>query len=147
MATNPDHSTYLTLGNDLKDKGQLKEAIAAYRQAIALYPAYAEAYSNLGVALVATGKLEEAIAAYRTALSLSPSSSEIYFNLGKALHAAGKGGRGDRRFWKCNRPPLRLPFSPSEPWKCFCRRSSASTTRLPPIGRRSFISRILRTLI
>ena len=39
------------LGNALKDKGQLDEAIAAFRQAIALRPDYAEAHSNLGIAL------------------------------------------------------------------------------------------------
>ena len=38
---------YNNLGNALKDKGQLDEAIAAFRQAIALKPNYPEAHSNL----------------------------------------------------------------------------------------------------
>jgi superkiller protein 3 len=46
------------------------EAIAQYRQVIALDPKYVNAYYGLGIALKDQGKLEEAIAAYRQALSL-----------------------------------------------------------------------------
>ncbi len=51
------------MGIALKDKGQLDEAIAAYRQAIALRPTFAEAYNSLGLALKDKGRIDESVAA------------------------------------------------------------------------------------
>ena len=66
---------YAALNHDLgvarKKAGDLKTAIAYYRQAIALQPNLAIAHSNLGAALKATGKIDQAITHYQTALYLN----------------------------------------------------------------------------
>ena len=49
---------YSNLGIALRDKGQLDEAVGAYRHAITLKPNYAEAYGNLGSALKDQGQLD-----------------------------------------------------------------------------------------
>ena len=72
------------------DKGQLEEAMAAFRQAIALKPNYAEAHYNLGCIRTIKGQLDEAIAAYRQALVFRPNYAEAYVNLGNALHDKGQ---------------------------------------------------------
>jgi superkiller protein 3 len=81
-AATPSH---YNLGVALKAKGQLEEAIEAYRKAIQLDPNYANAYSNLGSALYDKGQLEEAIEAYRKAIQLDPNYADAYGNLALAL--------------------------------------------------------------
>ena len=54
--------------------GRLKEAVACYRQALALKPDLAGAHSNLGTALCELGELEEAETSYRRALDASAGS-------------------------------------------------------------------------
>ena len=78
------------LGVALKANGQVDEAIAACRQAIALKPDYAEAHKNLGGLLHGKGELEEAIAAYRQAIAFWPGYAEAWSNLGATLRDAGK---------------------------------------------------------
>jgi len=67
-----------------------EEAIRAYQRAIALQPAFPEAFNNLGLSLHAAGRLDEAIGAYRRALELKPGYAEAETNLGKALWEAGR---------------------------------------------------------
>jgi tetratricopeptide (TPR) repeat protein len=57
------------LGNALKAKGRLNEAIAEYREAITLSPNDAYVYTRLGNALAAKGDLDGAIAAFQTAIA------------------------------------------------------------------------------
>ena len=68
----------------------MDEAIAAYRQAIAINPNYAEAYSHLGNALQEQGQLDAAIAACQQAITLNPNYAEAYGNLGNALKDQGQ---------------------------------------------------------
>ena len=72
---------YSNLGNVLKEKGQLKEALANYRHAVKLKPDFIDGYINLAAALVAVGDLEGAVQAYATALQYNAVSSEsfLYF--------------------------------------------------------------------
>ena len=74
----------------LRLQGKVDEAIAAYRQTIAIMPSYAEAYSNLGVALKDQGKLEDAISAYHRSIRIKPNYAEGHYNLGTALKEQGK---------------------------------------------------------
>lgn len=65
--------------------GHLDQAIACYRQVLALRPDLAPAHSNLATALCEQGKLEEAEAIYRQALALQPGQAELHNNLGTVL--------------------------------------------------------------
>jgi tetratricopeptide (TPR) repeat protein len=68
----------------------VEEAIACYRQAIALDPQLAPAHTNLGNALSHQGKMEEAIASYRQAVALDPKLAMAHYNLGNALAGMGR---------------------------------------------------------
>jgi hypothetical protein len=72
----------------LFDYGDHGEAIAAFRQAIAIDPDFPEAYINLGTALQSDEKtVDQAIAAYRQAIALRSDFPEAHNNLGTALQA------------------------------------------------------------
>ncbi len=74
----------------LQKQGQLAEAAAEYRAALAIKPEYPEAQANLGVVLARLGKYEEAITAYQSALKLAPQLTPILLNLGIAHYRAGQ---------------------------------------------------------
>jgi protein O-mannosyl-transferase len=56
-------------------------ALAAYDRAIAIFPAYSEAYHNRGNTLVRLGRREEAIASYRQCLRFDPGHAGAAMNL------------------------------------------------------------------
>ncbi len=70
--------------------GQLGEAIARYRQVLAVDPESASVHNNLGTALYDRGLLEEAEASYRLALAFRPRDAEAHNNLGTLLYEQGK---------------------------------------------------------
>jgi predicted O-linked N-acetylglucosamine transferase (SPINDLY family) len=70
--------------------GQLDDAVAACRSAIALRPNCLEAHNTLGNALWDLSQLQEAIGAYRRALAIRPDLPEVYNNLGNVLRDAGQ---------------------------------------------------------
>ena len=72
-------------GKDLADAGRVEDAMAQYRQALALRPDYADAHNNLGAILAGQGRSQEAIAEYRKALQIAADHSEAHNNLGVAL--------------------------------------------------------------
>jgi len=68
------------------EPGRLDEAVAQYRQAIALEPAYAQAHLNLAMALVRDPeRVGEAVAEFRRAIGLNPTLVDAHFNLAVAL--------------------------------------------------------------
>ena len=77
-------------GTALLDQGQLTEAIAAYRRALAQVPNYAGALSNLGNALRLAGQISEAEIVCRQALSIDPGFAAAWNNLGNALIELGR---------------------------------------------------------
>ncbi len=61
---------YLSIGNDLFERGDLVKAIESYDKALKLNPKYAKASYNKGLALIKLGRVEEA----KIYLSFNPSS-------------------------------------------------------------------------
>ena len=77
------------LGVALAKQGRNKEAIVEYREALRLFPGYAEAHSNLGDALYAIGDLAGAIQQYREAIDLNPELAAPRGGLGVVLAMQG----------------------------------------------------------
>ncbi len=63
---------------------QPAEAVAAYKEALALAPGYAAAINGLGSALFKQDQKAEAIAQFRAAIQADPEFKLAYFNLGYA---------------------------------------------------------------
>jgi len=68
-----------------------EDSIAAYRKALALDEAHADAHLNLGRLLHETGELTEAETHYRSAADADPRSARALYNLGVALDDQGLG--------------------------------------------------------
>jgi tetratricopeptide (TPR) repeat protein len=69
------------LGNLFSMRGNLEEAVKAYRQAVALQADQA-AYNNLGNALFMLGRVQEAEEAYLKALAINPELAQAHNNVG-----------------------------------------------------------------
>jgi protein O-GlcNAc transferase len=80
---------HYNLGNALRIRGNLAEAISRYQQALQLNPQFAEAENNLGIAFQDQGQHGPAIAAFRRALALNPGFVAAHNNLGNALRDQG----------------------------------------------------------
>lgn len=76
-------------GVDLAEQGKVTQAIAAFSQAIQIYPTFENAHNNLGLALGSQNKFSEAAAAFKKALAINPQNFETYNNLGIALGSQG----------------------------------------------------------
>ncbi len=91
LAKNPASWMALdNLGNALRERGAVAEAITQYRQALDIHPDFPEARIDLGNALSDQGKVAEAITQYRKALQMQPNSAKAHYNLGNALIKQGK---------------------------------------------------------
>src|SRR5215813_1031893 len=73
-------------GVALNTSEQYEGAIEAYKEAIRLNPAYAEAYNNKGDALYWLNRYKEALEAYEEAIQLNPAYAEAYNNKGYTLY-------------------------------------------------------------
>jgi type II secretory pathway predicted ATPase ExeA/tetratricopeptide (TPR) repeat protein len=71
-------------------QGSLDEAIAAFREALALNPGYVDAVYNLGVSLLEKGQVGEAVEVLRRATALSPDDGLAQRALGIALRRSGE---------------------------------------------------------
>ena len=83
------HSNF---GVALGHAGRHEEALTAYRQALALRPAYPEAHNNLGISLRSLGQLQAAQAAFSEALALRPDYADALMNLADTLQSLGRLG-------------------------------------------------------
>jgi TolB-like protein/DNA-binding winged helix-turn-helix (wHTH) protein/Flp pilus assembly protein TadD len=70
--------------------GQVQDAIALYKQAIALDPLRANYYLTLGYELYVDGRYEEAQTALQTAEELNPQLSSLHLTRGKILLSEGR---------------------------------------------------------
>lgn len=73
------------LGNALKRRGKLEQAIFQFHRALQINPNYAKAHNNLGTALAAQGKTGQALEQFAIALQLSPHYAAAHSNMGVAL--------------------------------------------------------------
>ncbi len=75
-------------GERLKaEPGRLREAMAAYDEAVALRPDYAEARMALGIQLLAGGNYEGALVHFQAAERLVPTLPAVHVNLGDGYRA------------------------------------------------------------
>jgi Flp pilus assembly protein TadD len=77
------------LGLVLRMANRHDEAIAAYRQALAIDPSHAISHNNLGLSLQARGDAAGAVEHFSRAVDLQPQFAEAYANLASALRASG----------------------------------------------------------
>lgn len=66
-----DAEAHYTLGNALREKGDLDGAISEYRQAVKSNPNFVNAYYSLGIVLAGKGDTAGAIQEYRNYIRLS----------------------------------------------------------------------------
>lgn len=77
-------------GNHLAAAGRYREAVEAYRGAVALAPEDPQWWTNLGNALLGGGETDEALVAYRKARALGLDHPLLFYNLGTALRVLGR---------------------------------------------------------
>lgn len=70
--------------------GQLRLALNACRELLALQPGRPDVLSFAGTLAFQAGDVEEAIALYRRALTLKPDFAEVHYNLANALKQLGR---------------------------------------------------------
>lgn len=77
-------------GADAAKAARTSEAIASFRKALEIEPAYLFALNDLGVQLTKTGALDEAVRVLRKAVEVSPNSFPPHLNLALALLSANR---------------------------------------------------------
>ena len=75
---------------DLFGDGKPEEAIAVYREALAIDPQFADAWHGLGMALGELGRHDEAIEAGKRLCELSPDDTLAHTTLSRFYQAAGR---------------------------------------------------------
>ena len=91
-------SRHYNRANRLLAQGKLLEAETAYRQALKLAPADAQAWSNLGLTLWKLNRLAEAESSFARAVTLRPNLAEAHNNLGGVLEALGRLEEASRQY-------------------------------------------------
>lgn len=84
-----DH--HYRLGLALKEQGRSDDALAAFKQALALDKHHGEAHALSGLLLQEQKRLAEALAHYDLALQINPERADVFMNMGMVL-------RGLRRY-------------------------------------------------
>ena len=100
---------YNDRGVTLAEQGKFNGAIAAFNQAIKIYPTFENAHNNLGLALSSQNQFAQAVAAFKQALAINPQNLETYNNLGIALGSQGNFVEAISVF------NLAVQINPSEP--------------------------------
>ncbi|HEX5337087.1 MAG TPA: tetratricopeptide repeat protein, partial [Gallionella sp.] len=88
------HSTetpesFYQLGRYFQGQNRYEQALAAFRKALAIDGAYAEARNGIGVIYATQGRQQEAIEQFRLAVQHAPNAAHIHNNLGYALYLNG----------------------------------------------------------
>lgn len=93
-------AAYGNLGNALGELGKLDDAVASYRNALAVNPDMAETHNNLGNVLRNLGRLEDAVSSFERAVALQPEFAEAHSNLGNLCQDLGQAGAAVANFKK-----------------------------------------------
>ena len=81
---------FFKLGNALRDRGKLDDAVKNYKKALELNPNYSIAYNDLGVLFINLGKTNEAINNFRKTINISPKNTKAYLNLSYSMTFSNK---------------------------------------------------------
>jgi predicted TPR repeat methyltransferase len=81
---------YNNLGCVYGGQGDLEQAAASYRKAVALQPRSSDALRNLGLVLARQDRFDEALRCFQEAAARWPDSADTHAHLGKALLAGGQ---------------------------------------------------------
>lgn len=90
-------------------KGDLTQALLAYRRAIELNPDYAEARMALGIQSMAGGNYNEALTQFEATVTLVPTLVQAHLNLGDVYRALRRWQDAKREFDKALRMQATLP--------------------------------------
>jgi len=91
LTVDPNSSyAYNNLAAEMKDQGNLDDAIHYYRKAVLIKPNFPLAYHNLGGVLFDRGEFDDAARNYRMALAIDPKSVKTYQKLGATLARQGQ---------------------------------------------------------
>ena len=121
LRTSPsDPEAHLARGIVLAEVGQLDEAIAEFRNAIALRPGHYKSWLRLGSALDQNGEQEASLQAFNEAVRLAPNYAQPRWELGNALF---RMGRMDEAFREMRQgvtgDPALLPLMIDYAWVAF----------------------------
>jgi serine/threonine protein kinase/tetratricopeptide (TPR) repeat protein len=105
------YSASQLLGSAFREKGDLSEAAAAYRRAVALRPGSAAAHLNIGVVLRAQGKLEQAAGAFRKATQVKPDDYVAHDALGGLRESQKRYAEAEEAYQRAIQ--VRPDFGPS----------------------------------
>ena len=81
---------YNNLGNVLKGRGNVDEALGHYRKALEIYPDCLRAHGNLAVTLLERGETAKAVVHWKEAIRLRPGHAESHFKLANTLRDLGR---------------------------------------------------------
>ena len=110
--TTDNSIAYGNLGNVLRKKGRVDEAIICFQEALQISPNSTEARNGLGNALLQTGKVDAAIACFQQALQIRPDFADAHDSLGYALLQTG---RVDEAVTQCQQA---LQINPDDAQAC-----------------------------
>lgn len=79
----PNHADlHYRLGLLYRNRGQIEDAVASFREAVTINPTYMKALLKLGLALNELGETEEAIEVFRQAVDLHPEYADLHYQIG-----------------------------------------------------------------
>lgn len=87
---------FLNLGILLRTRGELKEADALFREALAADDRFARAHYQLGVLLEEEGRVDDALTSLERAAALDAAYAEPHYALARIYRRRGDAARADR---------------------------------------------------
>ena len=84
------------LGVALAERGRLRAARRAFREALRIWPGYPAAHEHLGVAHLRAGRPERALARLRRARALAPGEPSVYRHSATALRRLGRWDEAEK---------------------------------------------------